>query len=98
MRYEGKSEQDAVEQAAESLGQPAGALRYRVIRDEKSFWGGRVVEIEVEEPGGARAAVPEPEVEPARAPSPAPTTAGPEPAEVTDAQSVALVEATLTEL
>ncbi len=100
MRYEGKSEQDAVDQAAESLGQPAAALHYRVIRDEKSFWGGRVVEIEVEEPGGARAAVPEPEIEPARAPSPAPeaAAAGPEPAAVTDAQSVALVEATLTEL
>jgi spoIIIJ-associated protein len=48
MRYEGKSEQDAVEEAARSLGRPAQELRYHVVRDEKSFWGGRVVEIEVE--------------------------------------------------
>jgi spoIIIJ-associated protein len=50
MRYEGKSESDAAESAARVLGQPVSAIRYRIVRDERSFWGGRVVEIEVEEP------------------------------------------------
>jgi spoIIIJ-associated protein len=48
MRYEGKSEREALEAAAKALGRPAEAIPYRVIRDEKSFWGGRVVEIEIE--------------------------------------------------
>jgi spoIIIJ-associated protein len=51
MRYEGKTEAEAVEAAAQSIGVPSAGLKYRVIRDEKSFWGGRVVEIELEEPG-----------------------------------------------
>jgi spoIIIJ-associated protein len=51
MRYEGKTENDAVEAAAQALGVPAGELKYKVVRDEKSFWGGRVVEIELEAPG-----------------------------------------------
>ena len=51
MRYEGKSEAEAAEAAAQALGVPAAELQYRVVRDEKSFWGGRVVEIELEEPG-----------------------------------------------
>ena len=66
MRYEGKTEADAVEAAAQAIGVPAAELKYRVVRDEKSFWGGRVVEIELEEPGRAesRAAVtPRPEDE-----------------------------------
>ena len=50
MRYEGKSETDAVEAAAQALGVSAAELQYRVVRDEKSFWGGRVVEIELEAP------------------------------------------------
>jgi spoIIIJ-associated protein len=54
MRFEGKSEEDARERAAEALARPAAEIAYRVVRDEKSFWGGRVVEIEVE--GGASAA------------------------------------------
>src|SRR5262249_30230792 len=53
MRYEGKTENDAVEAAAQALGVPAGELKYKVVRDEKSFWGGRVVEIELEAPGRA---------------------------------------------
>ena len=56
MRYEGKTENDAVEAAAQSLGVPAGELKYKVVRDEKSFWGGRVVEIELEAPGRAAGA------------------------------------------
>ena len=53
MRYEAKTEQDAVEGAAKALGRRAEELKYTVIRDEKAFWGGRVVEIEVEEGAGA---------------------------------------------
>src|SRR6266542_3509965 len=48
MRYEGKAE--AIEAAAQAIGVPAAELKYRVVRDERSFWGGRVVEIELEEP------------------------------------------------
>ncbi len=48
MRYEAKTEPEAVEAAARALGKTAAEIQYRVIRDEKSFWGGRVVEIEVE--------------------------------------------------
>ena len=53
MRYEGKTEADAVEAASQALGVPASELKYRVVRDEKSFWGGRVVEIELEAPSRA---------------------------------------------
>jgi spoIIIJ-associated protein len=95
MRYEGKSEQDAVDQAASALKKAAGELRYRVLRDEKSFWGGRVVEIEVEveeEVGSRDAAVESPTPgEPRDAREPAPAGA-------TDAEAASLVEATLTEL
>ena len=68
MRYEGKTEAEAVEAAAQSIGVPSAALKYHVIRDEKSFWGGRVVEIELEEPRRAenrepRSESPEPGVE-----------------------------------
>ena len=52
MRYEGKTEADAVEAASQALGVPASELKYRIVRDEKSFWGGRVVEIELEAPKG----------------------------------------------
>ncbi len=102
MRYEGKNEAEAVEMAARERGIAAGELAYRVVRDEKSFWGGRVVEIEVEEAPGARAeAVPaggeaEPRAE-EREPWPAPRpVAVPEtpPGE----EDWAAVEATLAEL
>ena len=53
MRYEGKTEADAVEAASQALGVPASELKYKIVRDEKSFWGGRVVEIELEAPGRA---------------------------------------------
>ena len=107
MRYEGKSELDAVEEAARTLGKPAADVRYRVVRDEKSFWGGRVVEIEVEEEAavGRRQGAGESEPE-----TPAPTTvaaaaarpsAGPRdemPPAATGQEAVAVVESTLTEL
>jgi spoIIIJ-associated protein len=68
MRYEGKSEREALESAAKALGRPAEAIPYRVVRDEKSFWGGRVVEIEIEGAPGQREAEGE-----ARAGEPRPT-------------------------
>jgi spoIIIJ-associated protein len=55
MRFEAKTEADAVERAARALGREASSVRYRVVRDEKSFWGGRIVEIEVEEPASPSA-------------------------------------------
>jgi spoIIIJ-associated protein len=99
MRYEAKTEQDAVEGAAKALGKPAAQIKYTVIRDEKAFWGGRVVEIEVED--GAVNSQPatvdrEPETAaPAAAPAIAPAAAV---AIATDAEALAVVEATLTEL
>ena len=104
MRYEGKSEAEAVEAAASERGVAAGELRYKIVRDEKSFWGGRVVEIEVEgespapsaesvaEEGRAWAAGP--------ASEPAPAAERPlrdEPPAL-DEEAWAVVEATLTEL
>ena len=53
MRYEAKTEQDAVEAPRRRSEGPPRSSRYTVIRDEKAFWGGRVVEIEVED-GGSR--------------------------------------------
>jgi len=58
MRYEGKSEAEAAASAARELGLDPERLRYKVVRDEKSFWGGRVVEIEVETETGAPASSP----------------------------------------
>ncbi len=110
MRYEAKTLEDAVAGAARALDRPAAELKYTVIRDEKAFWGGRVVEIEVEEPAGAaRDARIRHEAEEAvaafgAAPAPAPAPAAsaparePAPAGATDADAVAAVEATLTEL
>ena len=99
MRYEAKTEQDAVEGAAKALGRRAEDLKYTVIRDEKAFWGGRVVEIEVEDGAGAgRAPNVEAEPDPVTAPAPAVVEAAPAVAEATDAEALAMVEATLTEL
>jgi len=98
MRYEAKTEQDALAAAAKALGKPAAEIRYTVIRDEKAFWGGRVVEIEVEEAEvrGPKAPGPEPEEEgeAAVAPPAAPPVAPP----AGEADAVAVAEATLTEL
>jgi spoIIIJ-associated protein len=82
MRFEAKSEAEAVDQAAKEFGIEASRVEYRVVRDEKSFWGGRIVEIEAPEPGHGAPAPPE--VEPplpkwAR-PEAEPTLTRPEPA------------------
>lgn len=116
MRYEAKTLEEAIEGAARALGKPAADLRYVVIRDEKSFWGGRVVEIEVEGQeqgaGGRRQEADEHEtareaasVFEAAVPPPAPSRpeAAGEPWDrnapgATDAEAVAVVESTLTEL
>ncbi len=108
MRYEAKTERDAVEAAAKALGRPASEVRYTVIRDEKAFWGGRVVEIELVEDGGSRSPEaesrkPEPQkAQPAEPferteeePLPAAPSAAPA---VSEADAVAVAEATLTEL
>lgn len=80
MRFEAKSEADAVEQAARELRIEAGQVEYRVVRDEKSFWGGRIVEIEVPEP---RRSEPPPveSLAPERAPRADVSPARPEPLE-----------------
>ena len=103
MRYEGKTEAEAVEKAARASGRPAGEITYRVVRDEKSFWGGRVVEIEADQPASADRRVEEEEIErgsaaaaalPAAPARPSPAAEVPIPTE----EAAAAVEATLTEL
>lgn len=96
MRFEGKTEQEAVENALRQLGRPASELKYRVVRDEKSFWGGRVVEIDVEEFQAVESL--ESRVESPAAQPPGPTAAGAAPGGAMDAEAFAAVEATLTEL
>lgn len=114
MKFEAKTEPEAVEAAAKALGKTAAEIQYRVVRDEKSFWGGRVVEIEVDEPEGSRPPefasrewgagseredVEREDVEPI--PPRAPSPALPREASLpgaTDAEAVALAESTLTEL
>ena len=105
MRYEARTEQDALEAAAKALGRPISEVRYTVIRDEKTFWGGRVVEIEVEDGGGREAGAgsrePEPDVEAAASRTPAGETLVAAPAAspvVSEADAIAVAEATLTEL
>jgi spoIIIJ-associated protein len=106
MRYEAKTVEDAVSGAAKALGRPAAELKYTVIRDEKAFWGGRVVEIEVEEQApDRRPQTAERELEAAPAPMDAasseakPAAAATAPATpMSDAEVAAVVEATLTEL
>ena len=106
MKYEAKTEEEAVAGAARALGKQPGELKYIVIRDEKSFWGGRVVEIEVEE-GTADRSRPVPEsVSSDAGEIEKPPQAQREPREsqresqpgATDADAIAACESTLTEL
>jgi spoIIIJ-associated protein len=80
MRFEAKSEAEAVEQAARELGIESGRVEYRVVRDEKSFWGGRIVEIELPEPKRSEPIPAEPIV-PERTPHAEVFPAPPEPAQ-----------------
>ena len=103
MRYEAKTEEDAVAGAAKALGRPATQLKYTVIRDEKAFWGGRVVEIEVEDQAAERRPQsPEGEFESSPAPvgtAPSETSAAAAPSSpMSEAEVAGVVEATLTEL
>jgi len=110
MRYEGKTEADAIAAAAQAIGVPAAELKYRVVRDERSFWGGRVVEIELEQPGKVEiretrvesprqpAETPEPESRALESPGEeVPRKSGP-PEGAMDDEAFTVVEATLTEL
>src|SRR5260221_11784652 len=47
MRYEGKTLEEALEQAAAAVGRPADDRKYRIIDDKKSFWGSRKVVVEL---------------------------------------------------
>lgn len=47
MRYEGKTLEEALEQAAQAVGRPADDLQYRIVEDKKSFWGNRRVIVEL---------------------------------------------------
>lgn len=104
MKYEAKTEEEAVAGAARALGKTPGELKYTVIRDEKSFWGGRVVEIEVEEETprkpGAGSREPERDVEETATVSEQPAPAPRREAQpgATDADAVSACESTLTEL
>ena len=112
MRFEAKTEADAVEQAARAVGKSPAEVRYRVVRDEKSFWGGRIVEIEVDAPADdatrprAESAAVRPESaavrpESAEVEAPVPDRAThPRRGEPTplDEESFAAVESTLSEL
>ena len=109
MRFEGRTQEEALAKAAEELSRQPGDIRHRVVRDEKSFWGGRVVEIEVEvegEAGQHQAPEPPPAAEPVaveRAPALSPSAElpaerGPAPEGATDEEAYAAVESTLTEL
>jgi spoIIIJ-associated protein len=101
MRYEGKSETEAAANAARELGLDPERLRYKVVRDEKSFWGGRLVEIEIEiEAESASAAPPAAVAAPARAEKSAdfgePAERGPD--EPVTEEDWAAVDVSLTEL
>ena len=110
MRYEGKTEAEAIEAAAQAIGVPAAELKYRVIRDERSFWGGRVVEIELEEPGRVEsresrvespspmAESPELESPEVEVPSQEEPRRGPAPEGAMDDEAFSAVEAILSEL
>ena len=47
MRYEGKTLEEALEQASTAVGRPADDLQYRIVEDKKSFWGARRVVVEL---------------------------------------------------
>jgi spoIIIJ-associated protein len=47
MRYEGKTLEEALEQASAAVGRPPDDLQYRIVEDKKSFWGSRRVIVEL---------------------------------------------------
>jgi predicted RNA-binding protein Jag len=102
MKYEAKTEEEAVAGAAKALGKTPGELKYTVIRDEKSFWGGRVVEIEVEyqTADGSGQTAEKLDSDSAPLPEGASVPAARREAQpgATDAEAIAACESTLTEL
>jgi spoIIIJ-associated protein len=92
-RFEGSTEEEAVATALKHLKRPAAELRYTVLRDEKSFWGGRVVEIEVEEVESR-----ESRVKSAEPPEASVTETPAEEEEALDSEAWGTAEGTLTEL
>lgn len=60
MRYEGKTLEEALEQAATAVGRPADDLQYRIVEDKKSFWGARRVVVELITDGKMKFAPPPP--------------------------------------
>ncbi len=112
MRYEGKTEADAIAAASEAIGVPASELKYKVVRDERSFWGGRVVEIELEQPGRVERREPGVERPEEQEPGPGsglelsrlpaaerpPQSKAPAPEGAMDEEAFAAVEAILSEL
>jgi spoIIIJ-associated protein len=60
MRYEGKTLEEALEQAAAAVGRPADDLQYRIVEDKKSFWGSRRVIVELITDGTLKLAPPPP--------------------------------------
>jgi spoIIIJ-associated protein len=104
MRYEGKTEADAVQAAARALQVAAADVQYHVIRDERSFWGGRVVEIEVAEgqrgepaESGSEPGLAGPR-DPEQAPPAAESSRTGAPEGAMDEEAFAAVEVALTEL
>ena len=108
MRFEAKTEADAVERAAKELNRRPAELSYRVVRDEKSFWGGRIVEIDVDAVEEVEIAATPPVREEIAAEhlqlarEPEPSDVAPTPrrsgAPVLDEEAFAAVESTLSEL
>ena len=91
MRYEGKTLEEALDQAATAVGRPADDLQYRIVEDKKSFWGARHVVVELITDGKMKFAPPA-----AGRPAPA---GGPAPEEAPiDDETIAEVSRILREL
>jgi len=91
MRYEGKTLEEALDQAAAAVGRPADDLQYRIVEDKKSFWGARHVVVELITDGKMKFAPPA-----AARPAPA---GGPAPEEAPiDDETIAEVSRILREL
>jgi spoIIIJ-associated protein len=69
MRYEGKTLEEALEQAAAAVGRPADDLQYRIVEDKKSFWGSRRVIVELITDGTLKLAPPPPRAASAEEPA-----------------------------
>jgi spoIIIJ-associated protein len=92
MRYEGKTLEEALEQAAAAVGRPSDDLQYRIVEDKKSFWGARHVVVELITDGKMKFAAPP-------APGRAASERGPAPEEFpVDEETIAEVSRILREM